>query len=369
MDTQPESASAEYARQRDALVGRLLTATRGLFDIFTLYLGDQLGYYRALARVNGHGLTSTELAQQTGTVERYAREWLEQQTVAGLLTVEAAEAAPLARRYHLPAGHAEVLVERDSLNYLAPLAQLSVGVTRPMDALLRAYRHGGGVPLAQYGPDFREGQAGINRAAFLQQLGGEWLPAIPDLHQRLQAGGRVADLGCGAGWSSIGLARAYPRIQVDGFDLDAPSIAMARVHAAEAGVADRVAFHVRDAADPALAGQYDLAIALEAVHDMANPVGALRTMRQLAGPQGAVLVVDERVGDTFTPAGNDVEWMMYGWSVLHCLPVGLADQPSTGTGTVMRTDTLRAYAHQAGYREVEVLPIENFFFRFYRLHQ
>jgi len=126
---------------------------------------------------------------------------------------------------------------------------------------------------------------------------------------------------------------------------------------------------VRDAADPALAGQYDLAIALEAVHDMANPVGALRTMRQLAGPQGAVLVVDERVGDTFTPAGNDVEWMMYGWSVLHCLPVGLADQPSTGTGTVMRTDTLRAYAHQAGYREVEVLPIENFFFRFYRLHQ
>lgn len=369
MDTLLRPVTDEHARQRDALAERLLTATRGTFDIFTLYLGDRLGFYRALAQVNGHGLTSTELAQRTGTVERYAREWLEQQTVTGVLVVEAADADPQTRRYHLPAGHAEVLVERDSLNYLAPLAQLAVSVTRPLEALLSAYRHGGGVPLAQYGSDFREGQASINRAAFLQQLGGEWLPAIPDIHQRLQTGGRVADLGCGAGWSSIGLARAYPLSQVDGFDLDAPSIAMARANAAEAGVGDRVAFHVRDAADPALAGRYDLAIALEAVHDMSNPVGALRTMRQLAGPRGAVLVVDERVGDTFTPAGNDVEWMMYGWSVLHCLPVGMADQPSVGTGTVMRADTLRAYARQAGYREVEILPIDNFFFRFYRLHQ
>jgi hypothetical protein len=101
---------------------------------------------------------------------------------------------------------------------------------------------------------------------------------------------------------------------------------------------------------------------------MSNPAGALRTMRSLAGDTGAVLVVDERVGDTFTAKGNEVEWMMYGWSVLHCLPVGMADHPSAATGTVMRMDTLRRYAQEAGFRDIEVLPIENFFFRFYRLN-
>ncbi|MGH2544283.1 MAG: SAM-dependent methyltransferase, partial [Ardenticatenaceae bacterium] len=111
----------------------------------------------------------------------------------------------------------------------------------------------------------------------------------------------------------------------------------------------------------------DLVTAFECVHDMSVPVGALRTMRRLAGERGAVLIMDERVGDTFTGTGDDVERMMYGWSVLHCLPVGMADQPSVGTGTVMRTDTLRRYAQEAGFRDVEVLPIENFFLRIYRL--
>ncbi|MGH2520894.1 MAG: methyltransferase domain-containing protein, partial [Anaerolineales bacterium] len=159
-----------------------------------------------------------------------------------------------------------------------------------------------------------------------------------------------------------------PNAQVDGFDLDGPSIESAHANAREAGLTGRVHFHVRDAGDPSLAGRYDLVTAFECVHDMADPVGALRTMRNLAGERGAVLIVDERVGDSFTATGNDVEWMMYGWSVLHCLLVGMADPPAAGTGTVMRTDTLRRYAQEAGFREVEVLPVDNFFFRFYRLH-
>ena len=128
-----------------------------------------------------------------------------------------------------------------------------------------------------------------------------------------------------------------------------------------------VQFQVRDASDPELAGQYDLVTAFEALHDMNNPVGALRTMRRLVKPDGVVLIVDERVGDMFTAAGNDVEWMMYGWSILHCLPVGMTDHNAAGTGTVMRADTLRKYASEAGFSNVEILPIENFFFRFYRL--
>jgi 2-polyprenyl-3-methyl-5-hydroxy-6-metoxy-1,4-benzoquinol methylase len=178
----------------------------------------------------------------------------------------------------------------------------------------------------------------------------------------------VADIGCGAGWSCIGIAQAYPNIRVDGYDLDEASVELACANVRDAGLADRVKIELRDAGDPALAGQYDLVTAFECVHDMSDPVGALRSMGRLAGERGTVLIVDERVGDTFTPTGNDVEGMMYGWSVLHCLPVGMADHPSAATGTVMRTDTLRQYANAAGFREVEVLPIENFFFRFYRLN-
>jgi hypothetical protein len=104
---------------------------------------------------------------------------------------------------------------------------------------------------------------------------------------------------------------------------------------------------------------------------MANPVGALRTMRRLAGERGTVLIVDERVGDTFTAKGNDIDWMMYGWSILHCLhclPVGMAGQSGVGTGTVMRADTLKQYASEAGFSRFEILPIDNLFFRFYRLN-
>jgi len=355
-------------QERDAFIERFLQSVSGAFDIFTVYIGDRLGYYRALAE--GGALTSGQLAEHTSTHERYAREWLEQQTVAGILQVEDENADARARRYLLPRGLVEPLVERDSLNYVAPLAQLIVGVSRPLPSLLEAYRRGGGVPLAEYGVDFLEGQAGANRAAFLYQLGYEWLPAMPDVHGRLQSDSpaRIADIGCGAGWSAIGMANAYPNVYVDGYDLDAPSVDLARSNVREAGLEERVSIHIRDAGDPQFAGRYDLVTALECIHDMSDPVAALAAMRRLAGENGAVLVVDERVGDKFTARGNDVEWMMYGWSVLHCLPVGMYDRPSVGTGTVMRTETLESHAREAGFRSLEVLPIDNYFFRFYRLH-
>lgn len=362
------SLTNEQIAQRDTFVERLLQSTSGVFDIFTIYIGDRLGFYQTLA--DSGPLTSAELAGRTGTHERYVREWLEQQTVAGILEVEDETTEATARRFRISASHAEVLVERDSLNYLAPLAQLVVGAVHPLESLLEAYRTGGGVHFHDYGTDLREGQAGVNRAMFLQELGSKWLPAISDVHARLQTDppARVADFGSGVGWSSIGIAQAYPKTQVDGYDLDEPSIELARVNAREAGVSDQATFHVHDAADPSLSGRYDLVTAFECIHDMSDPVGALRAMRNLAGDSGAVIIMDERVGDSFTAAGNDVEWMMYGWSVLHCLPVGMATQPSAGTGTVMRTDTLRSYALEAGFRDIEILPIENFFWRFYRLH-
>ena len=357
----------DFERQRDALVERMLRSTRGTFEIYTIYVGHMLGYYAALT--GERGLTVSELAEQTGTHDRYVREWLEQQACVGILDVTGDEAGNGKRRFRLCPAHAEVLADPESLNYLAPLAQIVVGAAHPIGRVLEAYRQGTGVPYGDYGDDLRDGQAGMNRAMFLKSLGTDWLPAIPDLHARLKTdpGARIADFGCGLGWSSIGLAQTYPKVAVDGFDLDEPSVEAACENAREAGVADRVHFHVRDASDAELKGRYDLVTAFECIHDMADPVGALRTMLGLAGESGSVLVMDERVAETFAPRGSEVEQIFYGFSVLHCLPVGMSEQPSAGTGTVMRPETLKQYAIQAGFCDVEILPIDNYFFRFYRL--
>jgi 2-polyprenyl-3-methyl-5-hydroxy-6-metoxy-1,4-benzoquinol methylase len=367
-EQETERGSVQSSEQRrDALVERIFGSCIGFMEILSIYVGDRLGLYRAL--VEDGGATASQLADATGTNERYVREWLEQQAVAGILEVEDADAQPEERRYLLPEGHDEVLLERDSLFYAAPLAQQMVGITRPLQAVLEAFRTGGGVPYPDYGEDMREGIAYANRAMFVNLMGTEWLPAIPDVHERLQADppARVADIGCGTGWSSISIARAYSKVRVDGFDLDEGSIAEAKANAEAEGLTDRVTFQVRDATDPELSGRYDLAIAIECIHDMSRPVEALRAMRSLVGSDGAVLVVDERVGEDFRAPSDEVERLMYSFSILHCLPVGLAEQPSVGTGTVMRPATLRHYATEAGFSGVEMLPIENDIWRFYRL--
>ncbi|CAA9404736.1 hypothetical protein AVDCRST_MAG82-409 [uncultured Rubrobacteraceae bacterium] len=361
-----EAQAAE--QRRDEFAEGLFEKIIGAMEVASVYLGDRLGLYRALA--DGGPTTPAELAERTGTHERYAREWLEQQAVAGILAVEKGGADGSARRYMLPNGHAEVLLDRDSLNYLAPVARFTMGLVRPLPELADAFRNGEGLPYAEYGADAREGQAEANRPMFVNLLGSEWLPSVSDVHKRLQEAdppARVADVGCGTGWSSISIAWAYPKARVDGYDLDEPSIEIARRNAEEAGVADRVTFHVRDASDPTLEGRYDLATAFECVHDMGRPVEALGAMRRMVGEAGAVIVADERVPDSFRAPGDDTDRLMYGWSVLFCLPTGLADEPSVGTGTVMRQRTLRRYAEEAGYRGVEVLPIENDLWRFYRL--
>jgi SAM-dependent methyltransferase len=229
------------------------------------------------------------------------------------------------------------------------------------------YRSGGGLGWDEMGQDAREAQAAANRPFFMGALVHDVLPGLPEVDAPLRAGGRVADVGCGMGWSSIGMATGYPEARVDGFDVDEPSVARARKNAQEAGVADRVRFSAVDAGTLPADEGYDLVTAFECVHDLSDPVAVLTTMRRLARPGGTVLVVDEKVAETFTAPGDDVDRLMYGYSLTCCLPDGLSTRPSVGTGTVMRPATLARYAREAGFAGVTVLPVEHDFFRFYRL--
>ncbi|MGH2630395.1 MAG: class I SAM-dependent methyltransferase [Actinomycetota bacterium] len=356
---------AATVAQTDALVERIFGASIGTLELAAIHVGDRLGFYRSLGTGSA---TPTELAERTGTAPRYVREWLEQQAVSGFLAVDDPSAGPEDRRYALPEAYRPVFVDSDDLNHLAPLAQLTVGVLAPIDRLLDAYRTGAGVSYETYGEATREGISRLNRPMFLNQLAG-WLAAIPEVDARLRAEtpARVADLACGTGWSSIAIARAYPGVLVDGLDLDTASIEMARGNVSAAGLADQVSMRVQDASDPQLTHRYDLVTIFEALHDMDHPVQALASARGLLANGGCVVLGDERVADRFTAPGDEIERFNYGWSVLHCLAVGMTTPGSAGTGTVMRPDTVRTYASEAGFAHIEVLSVEHDFWRFYRL--
>lgn len=357
----------------DQLAGRLLGAAVGAVDILSIYLGDRLGWYRSL-HADGPA-TADQLADRTDTNPRYAREWLEQQAVTGLLTVApVADEDPASagmdrsgRVFSLPAATAEVLTNERSMTYLAPLARIFAAVGGQLPALLDAYRTGGGVGWAQYGADARESQGDMNRPWYEQALH-DALHGVPAVDQPLhRSGARIADVGCGTGWSTIALAKGYPEATIDGFDIDEPSVELARSNAAGAEVADRVIVRAGDAARMPRAS-YDAVFAFECVHDMPRPVEVLRAAREALVPGGSVIVMDEAVAETFTAPGDEVERLMYGFSLVVCLPDGMSHPPSAATGTVMRPDTLREYARTAGFAHTEVLPIHDFgFWRFYRL--
>jgi predicted O-methyltransferase YrrM len=351
------------AAPADVVAERIFALALAGAESMSVYVGDRLGWYRSLA-TDGPA-TPTELAERTATHERYTREWLEQQAVCGILVAHEEAGG---RRFELPAGAAEALTDETSLAYLGALPRIFVAAAQHLPDLLDAYRSGDGVSWEEFGADARETQAALNRPWFDHQLG-DALRGVPDLDAALRRpGARILDVGCGAGWSTLALARSYPAATVEGVDIDAPSIEMARANAAAAGLDDRVTFRSADAGSLAGSAAYDAAFAFECVHDMPRPVDVLAATRAAVREDGFVVVMDEAVADTFTAPGDDLERFMYACSIFICLPDGMSSPPSRGTGTVMRHDVLRGYAREAGFEDAEVLPIEDFsFFRFYRL--
>jgi ubiquinone/menaquinone biosynthesis C-methylase UbiE len=214
-----------------------------------------------------------------------------------------------------------------------------------------------------------EAQGDFNRPWLLGSFGTEMLPAIPGIHERLQADppARVADVACGVGWAAIAIARAYPNVRVDGFDLDEASIALARQNADEAGVSDRVTFETRDVAE-AEAGQYHLVVIVEALHDMTQPVNVLSSIRRMLRPDGAALIADEKTEDAFTAPAGASERFYYGFSIFTCLPAAMTERPTAATGTLMRAGMMSDLGSEAGFQRVERLDEPELdMLRFYRL--
>ena len=369
--TDTVTTEADIEAQIGAYADNLVMTGLHALEAITISLGRALGLYDRLGDLGE--ATPAALAQAAGIHPRYAQEWLEQQAASGLIDViaDGLDGSGEHRTYGLSVAGAACLTDPESLASVGPLFDLLPSVGTVWRSLQDAFRTGGGVPYADYA--IHDAQGDFNRPAFVNLLTTEWLPSVPGLSARLESGApKVAEIGCGEGWAAIAIAKTWPNARVEGFDLDDASIAAARKHAAEAGVADRVRFELVDVtgdmSSRSEAGAYDLVLAFEMIHDLAQPVEALRNMRRLGKPDAVVVVMDENVAETFEPATeNPVERLFYAASVLHCLPVGMADSPSVGTGTVMRPSTFRKYAADAGFARVDVLPIEHPMFRFYGL--
>jgi 2-polyprenyl-3-methyl-5-hydroxy-6-metoxy-1,4-benzoquinol methylase len=332
-------------------------ATSGTFDVAAAYLGLRLGLYRSLA--DDGPATATELAERTATNERLVREWLEQQAATEVLDAHVDAGA---WGFALPAEQATVLLDPDALDGVGGTVHSLIAELAMVPRLVEAFRTGRGIPYADYGPDESQGQAMSTRPVYRTELP-TWFAALPEVSARV-AGGRILDVGCGQGWSSVSMAKTFPAARVDGVDFDVASIAVAREVAEQEGVADRVNFEVKDAAELAGAG-YDLVTLFENLHDLARPVQALRAARAALAPGGVVLVADEITAEAFTVPVDDAERSHYGWSLLVCLPTSMSEPDSAATGTVIRPATVRAYAEAAGFASTETVPVQGATFRLY----
>ncbi|NUT38112.1 MAG: methyltransferase domain-containing protein [Hamadaea sp.] len=356
--TAPPSPDDVDAR---ALAGRLFDAALACAELLTCSLGHELGLYAALA---DDPATSTQTADRAGVDERYAREWLEQQSAAGLLTVDDARRPPQLRRYALPAGHRRALLDPADPHYVTSMALTPIAtLAGALPKLAAAFRTGGGVS----GDDF----AGVHGTGLNTALDRRDLPTwiadqLPDVHARLHDGGAIADIACGRGDSTVALARAYPRTSVTGVDRDTVALHTAR-GALPPELHGRVTYTEADAAtlsgDPAT-----LVCVFDSLHDMAHPLQVLQAARHLVADDGCVLLLEPRAAERFTAPADPVERFLYACSLLHCLPAAMSDPGAQPTGTVLRPPALRALAVRAGFSAMHVLSPGSRFHRLYRLN-
>ncbi len=303
-------------------------------------LGDKLGYYTTMA---AGPVTPGQLAEATGTGEPYAREWLNAQAAGGYVEYDASTG-----RYTLPPEHVVALTDQTSAAFLPGFFQIALGTVHDIDGVIEAARSRTGVGWHDHHTDVHDGCERFFRTMYNAHLIGEWLPALDGVTEKLQRGATVADVGCGHGASTVIMARAFPNSTFTGFDYHPASIQTARQRAAEAGVDDRVHFEVASATQFPGTG-FDLVTTFDALHDMGDPVGAARRVRDALAPEGTWMVVEPMAGDTVSENLNPVGRAYYGFSTLLCTPSSLSQDVGLALGTQAGPARIRDVVTTAGF--------------------
>ncbi len=348
-DASTDASTEAPALDMDALMAfvfRAVDEVGATLNCALVVMGDRLGYYRAL-RDDGP-LEAADLARRTGTGERYATEWLNAQAAGGFVTYD-----PATRAYTLPPEHAVALTDESSPAFLPGFFQIAFGTVRDADRIFELARDGDGLGWGEHNSDVHTGCERFFRPGYAAHLVAEWLPALDGVVGKLEAGGRVHDLGCGHGASTVLMAQAFPRSEFVGSDVHAPSIATARQRAAAGGVQDRIEWRVAGAT--ALTGTgYDLVTTFDALHDMGDPVGAARRVHEALADDGTWMVVEPAAGDTVEDNLNPVGRAYYGFSTLLCTPASLSQDVGLAIGTQAGPARVRDIMTAAGFSRFRI---------------
>lgn len=335
----------------EEFVGKVLGDASGLTATLLAAIGDRLGLFKDLAK-NGP-VTSAELANRTGIDERYAREWLGGMASAGYLAYD-----PASGRFTLPPEHVPALADEGGPFFFGGVHQMMLGMTKPLDELMEAFRSGGGLPQSIYDDNMWDGMERFTAGWFNNLLVQEWIPAMPDVQAKLERGVDVADVGCGRGWAMIKLAQAFPNSRYVGYDAFEPTIARARANAEAAGVADRVRFEHLDASQ-GLPEQYDVITTFDVVHDAVDPLGLLQAVRRALKPDGIYVCLDINCSDKLEENAGPLGTFFHGASVFYCMTTSLA-QDGEGLGTLgLHEPKVRELCAKAGFGSVRHVPLEN----------
>ena len=310
-----------------------------------IHVGDRLGLYSAMA--DGRPVTSAALAERTGLAERYVREWLHNQAAAGWITYDAASAA-----FTLPAEHALLVADETAPTYMLGGFDFVAAGWADEPTLVDAFRTGGGIGWHQHDHRLFSGTERFFRPGYQANLTSSWLPALDGVVERLEQGIRVADVGCGHGAATILLAQAYPNSEITGFDYHDASIAAARARAAEVVPDGKVRFEVAGAQD--FDGSFDLICLFDCLHDMGDPVGAARHIREALAPGGTLLLVEPAAADRPEDNHHVLGRLFYAASTMICTPGSLDQEGALGLGNQVGPARLSELLEQAGFREVRV---------------
>ena len=317
------------------LLGRFLDDFGGTFHSAMAVIGDKLGLYKALAE--GGATTSAELAARTNTTERYVREWLASQVAGGYVNYD-----KTGGKYYLSEEQAFALADENGPVFLPGAFQLAAASVKAEARIAEAFRTGEGVGWHEHDPGLFCGTERFFRPGYAANLVDSWIPSLDGVREKLQAGAKVADVGCGHGASTMLMARAFPKSTFKGFDYHGASIERAQNAAKDAGVEDRVSFEIAKAKEYS-GSNYDLVTFFDCLHDMGDPVGASTHVLQSLKPDGTWMIVEPFAEDTLEGNMNPRGRAFYGASTLICTPASLSQEVGLGLG---------AQAGEAKIREV-----------------